>query len=48
MGELHFRLSDTVLVVVTETLLHSSGNLMEENGGFHQVMLCRSRSRIVF
>ncbi|KAJ0480697.1 hypothetical protein HanIR_Chr13g0634621 [Helianthus annuus] len=29
--------------VVSETLLHSSGTLMEESGGLHRAMLCCSR-----
>ncbi|KAJ0888849.1 hypothetical protein HanRHA438_Chr09g0406581 [Helianthus annuus] len=51
MGELHcsifvkskVRFSDPVLEVVSETLLHSSGTLMEESGGLHRAMLCYSR-----
>ncbi|KAJ0803171.1 hypothetical protein HanPI659440_Chr03g0136921 [Helianthus annuus] len=37
------RFSDPILEVVSETLLHSSGTLMEESGGLHRAMLCCSR-----
>ncbi|KAJ0654451.1 hypothetical protein HanOQP8_Chr15g0595121 [Helianthus annuus] len=37
------RFSGPVLEVVSETLLHSFGTLMEESGGLHRAMLCCSR-----
>ncbi|KAF5757443.1 hypothetical protein HanXRQr2_Chr17g0826761 [Helianthus annuus] len=40
------RFSDPVLEVVSETLLHSSGTLMEESGGLHRAMLCCSRATL--
>ncbi|KAF5819134.1 hypothetical protein HanXRQr2_Chr02g0074151 [Helianthus annuus] len=35
-----------ILEVVSETLLHSSGTLMEESGGLHRAMLSYSRATL--